>query len=92
MNLKPLLRHPNGNQQRLDDLTRTLFGGFSEFVLDDPPPERELQHLIRLNVENPPPRPAEPTRVPLPQYILDAIAAREEAAAAAAATTETVDQ
>ncbi len=80
MNLKPLLRHPHGNQQRLDDLTRRLFGGFAEFVLEDPPADRELQYLVRLDVAHPPPPPPAPTCIRFPPEFAAAIAAHRAAA------------
>ncbi len=81
--MKPLFRHPHGNQLRLDMLTSMIFGGISEFVLDDPAPDARLEHVVRLDYAHPPAAPPAPVCIALPAYIREAVAARHAAAGAA---------
>jgi hypothetical protein len=50
INLKPLFRHPNGDDERIVRLTDTLFGGFAEFVLQTPGPDTPLQFVVPLDI------------------------------------------
>jgi hypothetical protein len=49
VNLKPLFLHPHGEPDRVVRLSRHLFGGLAEYVLNDPGPDAtNLTHVVEV--------------------------------------------